>query len=196
MSYTTNTPNAAPARPYSNGNGVHELAQKRPAATIRPQTQPMKQTDPSKEVALVLSELLADMYILRLKTQQVHWNVEGPLFTTIHKMTEEFYESLAGNIDELAERIRAKHFYVPASFSKYEELSVFQFEKEALPVDQMLSNQVRDNEILAKRLSDAIERAEEHGDHVTADMLTSFLATHEEKAWMFVSLMNGKSEHL
>ena len=33
-----------------------------------------------------LSRLLADTYILYLKTHNFHWNVEGPMFQTLHLM--------------------------------------------------------------------------------------------------------------
>ena len=36
-----------------------------------------------------LSRLLADSYSLYLKTHNFHWNVEGPLFNTLHLMFEE-----------------------------------------------------------------------------------------------------------
>ena len=31
-----------------------------------------------------LSRLLADSYLLYLKTHNFHWNVKGPMFTTLH----------------------------------------------------------------------------------------------------------------
>lgn len=36
--------------------------------------------------------------------QQLHWNVTGPLFYTLHELYEEIYTGLAGKIDEVAER--------------------------------------------------------------------------------------------
>jgi len=33
-----------------------------------------------------LSRLLADTYLLYLKTHSFHWNVEGPMFQTLHQM--------------------------------------------------------------------------------------------------------------
>lgn len=36
-----------------------------------------------------LSRLLADTYILYLKTHNFHWNVEGPRFRGLHMMFEE-----------------------------------------------------------------------------------------------------------
>ena len=60
-----------------------------------------------KEIAAGLSRLLADSYTLYLKTHNYHWNVEGPLFNTLHTMFEQQYTELAQAVDEVAERIRA-----------------------------------------------------------------------------------------
>ena len=37
-------------------------------------------------IANGLSRLLADTYVLYLKTHGFHWNVEGPMFQTLHIM--------------------------------------------------------------------------------------------------------------
>mgnify|MGYP000305446407 CR=1 FL=1 len=57
-------------------------------------------------IADKLADTLADEYRIRLNAQGLHWNVEGPLFYSVHKLTEEQYEELADSIDAVAERIR------------------------------------------------------------------------------------------
>src|SRR5579871_5868605 len=66
-----------------------------------------------------LSCLLADTYILYLKTQYCHWNVEGIQFFSLHKMFEEQYNSLAMAVDKLAERLRSLKTLAPGSLSQY-----------------------------------------------------------------------------
>ena len=39
-----------------------------------------------KAIAEGLSCLLADTYVLYLKTHNYHWNVTGPMFQTLHLM--------------------------------------------------------------------------------------------------------------
>lgn len=45
-------------------------------------------------IAKALQDILADTYRLMFKTHAYHWNVEGPLFFSLHKLTEEQYENL------------------------------------------------------------------------------------------------------
>ena len=63
--------------------------------------------DDRKRLADSLAKIVADTYVLLVKTQGYHWNVVGPLFVSLHKLTEEQYEDLFEAADELAERIRA-----------------------------------------------------------------------------------------
>ena len=58
-------------------------------------------------IAQGLSRLLADTYVLYLKTHSFHWNVEGPMFQTLHQMFMDQYTEGWNAIDPIAERIRA-----------------------------------------------------------------------------------------
>ncbi|MCX7978114.1 MAG: ferritin-like domain-containing protein, partial [Bdellovibrionaceae bacterium] len=64
-----------------------------------------------KKIAEGLSRLLADSYILYLKTHNFHWNVEGPMFNTLHLMFMEQYTELWNALDLIAERIRSLGSY-------------------------------------------------------------------------------------
>ena len=59
------------------------------------------------EVVDSLSRLLASSYTLYLKTHNFHWNVVGPMFTTLHTLFELEYNELALAVDAIAERIRS-----------------------------------------------------------------------------------------
>ena len=53
----------------------------------------------------VLQACLTDSVDLYNATRQAHWNVKGPAFHSLHLMFETFYDTLADDIDLLAERI-------------------------------------------------------------------------------------------
>ncbi|MGE5339024.1 MAG: Dps family protein, partial [Gemmatimonadota bacterium] len=60
-----------------------------------------------KTMVDVLNRLLADEFVLYVKTRNFHWNVVGPNFSELHKFFEGQYEQLDGSIDDIAERARA-----------------------------------------------------------------------------------------
>src|ERR671924_761574 len=74
-------------------------------------------------IAKGLSRLLADTYVLYLKTHNFHWNVEGPMFQTLHDMFMAQYTETWNAIDPIAERIRALGHYAPGTYKEYLELA-------------------------------------------------------------------------
>ena len=76
-----------------------------------------------KVIAKGLSHLLADTYTLYLKTHNFHWNVEGPMFNTLHLMFETQYTELALAVDLIAERIRALGFPAPGTYKEFAAMS-------------------------------------------------------------------------
>ncbi len=131
-----------------------------------------------------LSDVQADAFRLYINVQGLHWNVEGPLFYSLHKLTEEQYQELSESIDEIAERVRALGLIPPESLAAYQERSIL----DDLPRDANLEDRVRrlisDYERATERLTQAVEVAEEHGDVKTADLLTERIGVYDENAWM------------
>jgi starvation-inducible DNA-binding protein len=143
-----------------------------------------------KEVAKALQHGLADTYSLYLKTLGVHWNIVGPSFYSVHKLTEEQYEDLHAAADVIAERVRALGEIAPASFGDYTKLSVVDSSKTPHEADAMIKGLISDNEAIAKRMRDFVEVAEEADDVFTADLLTARIGKHEENAWMLRALIS------
>src|SRR3989338_4819327 len=86
----------------------------------------------------ILSGVLADTYLLYLKTQNFHWNVTGSHFSMLHELFEKQYEELAEAVDTLAERIRALNFVTPASFAQFLALATLKEQSAVLDSDQMI----------------------------------------------------------
>lgn len=138
----------------------------------------------TKAIADALSDALADSFTLYLKTQGVHWNIVGPNFYGIHKLTQEQYEDLDQAIDALAERIRALGHLAPAAYGDFEKRSIIESKTTLSDARSMIETLVADNEAVAKRLRDAVKTAEDAEDVFTADMLTARIGKHEQNAWM------------
>ena len=135
-------------------------------------------------VAEALKKALADSYAMYLKTLGVHWNVTGPSFFGLHKLTDAQYKELHTAADAIAERIRALGHVAPASFSEFRTLSPVDVETPHTTTPEMLRQLVADNEAVAKRMLEASDVAEENNDKFTEDMLIARIGQHEENAWM------------
>jgi len=128
--------------------------------------------------------VLADTFMLYIKTQGVHWNVAGPAFHALHNLTEEQYKDQFDAIDDLAERIRSLGEKAPASYAKFGEISTIGECDEPQTAEDMVAMLVADNEEIVRKLRDLIGEAEEMRDWATPDMLTERIIKHEEAIWM------------
>lgn len=136
-----------------------------------------------------LNGILADTYLLMLKTQNYHWNVKGTLFKSLHDLTEEHYNDMFEAIDELAERIRALGKDAPGSFSDFNELSSIAEAKSGITDLEMAGSLVESHEHLIMNMRETLRAAEEVGDEVTVDMMVERLTVHEKNAWMLRSFI-------
>jgi starvation-inducible DNA-binding protein len=93
-------------------------------------------TEQRQAIAEGLKHLLADTYTLYLKTHNFHWNVTGPQFNTLHLMFEKQYNEIWLALDEIAERIRALGFFVPASYQSFAKLSSIKEADDTVPTAQ------------------------------------------------------------
>lgn len=143
----------------------------------------------SNAVKLLLAKLLASSYALYIKTQQFHWNVEGPLFSQLHDMFGDQYEALIPAIDELAERLRALGVKAPGSFAEFSELSIVEDSVGAKNADQMLEALVFDNEKLAGLANELFIESTKVNDAFSADIGTRREGAHEKVSWMLRATM-------
>lgn len=134
-----------------------------------------------------LVKILADSYLLYLKTQNFHWNVTGPAFSELHLLFEKQYQDLAMAVDEIAERVRAIGQFAPASFAQFSELSEIEEETEVPSAEDMIEALTADNELVVRRMRRALEVADAMDDAETGDILIRRMQVHGKNAWMLRS---------
>ncbi len=134
-----------------------------------------------------LTAMLADSYTLYLKTQNFHWNVTGPMFTTLHALFELQYTDLAQANDEIAERVRALNSPVPGSFTEFAKVARVRESVGPVAAKAMIAALVADQETVAKSARAVIVAAESESDAASADLATRRLNQHEKNAWMLRS---------
>ena len=150
---------------------------------------PIDEEKDARRVADALSNVLADTFVLYLKTHGFHWNVTGPMFRTLHEMFEEQYNELWLAVDAIAERIRSRRFIAPGSFGEFTKLTYLQESPVARNANEMIAELLRDHETTARTARSALAAARTAGDAPTEDLLTHRLAAHEKAAWMLRSLL-------
>jgi len=143
----------------------------------------------TQRLAEALSQVLANTFILSLKTQSFHWNVTGRMFYTLHAMFEEQYNELYRAGDAIAERIRALGVAAPGSYREFSKLTYLR-ESEAIPgATGMIGELLSDHETSARTVRMALAISRSAVDAATEDVLTQRLLAHEKAAWMLRSLL-------
>jgi len=140
-----------------------------------------------EEIAHELSKVLADSYMLYLRTHNYHWNVTGELFHALHEQFEGQYTELADAIDEIAERIRALGYRAPGTFKEFNDLTSITEEEEEPEALEMVRRLAIGNEQVLRTAREALEPADDAGDEATVDLLTERLHIHAKTAWMLRS---------
>ncbi len=146
-------------------------------------------TKDRKRIADALSRMLADSYVLYLKTHNFHWNVTGPMFQTLHIMFMDQYTEAWNAIDPIAERIRALGHYAPGSYAQYVKLASIRETTNVPKAEKMVADLIAGQEAVARTARSVLPLADEANDQPTLDLLTQRLNIHEKNAWMLRSLL-------
>lgn len=133
------------------------------------------------------SRLLADSYTLYLKTHNYHWNVTGPMFTTLHGLFMTQYTELSLAVDEIAERIRTLGEIAPGSYAEFAKLSHVSDPRGVPKAVEMIRELVADNGIVAEAAQALFEAADAAGDQASADLATRRMDVAQKNAWMLRS---------
>ena len=139
------------------------------------------------QTLIALNKILADSYMLMLKTQNYHWNVVGDNFKALHELFQSQYEDLFQAIDELAERIRSIGSKVDGTFEHFKKLSDFRNPDKNYDSKTMINDLINDHEIVAKILKEAIKISQSEGDEASADLFIQRAKIHDKAIWMLVS---------
>jgi len=159
---------------------------------------PKKKTTKAKKSAVnknpviaQLSVVLADLYILAVKTHGFHWNVEGPLFPQLHELFGKQYTALIEGADEVAERIRALDAAAPQSFAQFIRLATISEETRSPSAQGMVAQLLQDYDHLAASLQKGMDLADDTDDDASEDLLTGLLRDAHKTAWMLRAMLRG-----
>lgn len=154
-------------------------------------------------VVQLLNKVLADCFVLYVKTLNFHWNVVGPHFNHVHKLFGDLYTALGLTIDTLAEHIRSMDERPLAMMSEFLEHSESVMEE--TPTDcsdrNLVSVLARDFKAVTNYISAVVHRIDadfqkdsESNFYVdsTIDMLTAMLQEFEKNTWMLKSSQDGQ----
>ena len=112
-------------------------------------------------LADLLKTYLASTFAYYLKSQFMHWNIEGPDFGQLHKFFQKIYEDAYSAVDPIADYIRTTEEYAPGSLSRFQELSQIQDQTKVPRARLMLEELLADTQTMismSKQVFDAAKQ--------------------------------------
>lgn len=144
----------------------------------------------TQAIALELNKVLADEFVLYVKTRNYHWNTEGSNFMEMHKFYESQFEELDKIIDAVAERIRALGHYAEARLKDYANLTRLEEQAYTNKQKEQLQNLLNDHETIIQNMRKLVTLfSETHHDAGTSDFITGLMEDHEKMAWFIRSYL-------
>jgi starvation-inducible DNA-binding protein len=137
-----------------------------------------------KDLSGALTALLADMFVLYLKTKNFHWHVSGPHFRDYHLMLDEQAAQILATTDALAERARKIGGTTLRSIGHIGRLQrLADNDADFVSPDDMLAELRDDNKRLAALMRETHALCDEHGDVASASLLEAWIDEAERRIW-------------
>ena len=129
-----------------------------------------------------MNKLAADLIVFNQKTFNLHWNVRGEGFMSMHKMTEKLYMKLTILFDAVAEKI-AMGGELPVSTLKgcLEITNISEVKEKAFTVREVVEIIIQDLEIIKKTALEVTPTIENQ------PLLDEIIQTIELQKWLFKS---------
>ncbi len=147
------------------------------------------------DISAALTTLLADTFVLYLKTKNFHWHMSGPHFRDYHLMLDEQSDQIFAMTDDMAERARKIGGTTLRSLghaARLQRLSDNDAEY-VTPLD-MLAELRDDNLQLTAYMRETHDLCDEHGDVATASLLENWIDETERRTWFLFETTRTRGE--
>ena len=143
------------------------------------------------QISSFLTQLLADVFALYLKTKSFHWHMSGPHFRDYHLLLDEHASQILAMTDEIAERTRkigGTTLHSVGDITRHQRLK----DNDAVKFSpkEMLAELRFDNQDLTRYLRSAHVLCEQHRDVATASLIETWVDEAERRTW-FLSEVVG-----
>ena len=137
-----------------------------------------------KNITGALNALLADVFVLYVKTKNFHWHASGPHFRDYHLLLDEHAGQIFAMTDDIAERVRKIGGGTIRSIGHIARLQRLS-DNDADYVDSgdMLSELREDNRALCRSMREAHDLCSEENDVATTSLLEVWIDETERRIW-------------
>ncbi|QMS85514.1 Dps family protein [Candidatus Xianfuyuplasma coldseepsis] len=137
----------------------------------------MKQTE-------LMNKYVADLAVLNVKFHNLHWNVVGENFETVHVYIEKLYDDLFLKFDEVAERIKMLGEFPKASLASYLELTTIEeLDNKDYAIEETFKILQVELKTLKQMAHDIRLLADDNDDFVTVALMEDHIGAYDKEIW-------------
>lgn len=165
---------------------------KKPAALATPTDLDAAKVD---KVASAVNQVLADTFVLYLKTKNFHWHISGKHFRDYHLLLDEQAAALYATIDPLAERVRKLGRQTVHSHAEILKLTSLKENEEAyVSPEGMFAELIADNKSAIVSMRAAHAAADAAEDIATASLLEEYVDEAEKRLWFLFETNQNRQD--
>ncbi len=139
-----------------------------------------------------LNIFLSNLAVINVKIHNLHWNVVGPNFFVVHKMTEKLYQMFQLQYGQVAEMMKMQNQMPLVTMAEYlDNTTIEEIEGRDytdLEVLELLETDCQNIMALAKDIRD---EADKKDNFLLANLLEEYLAIYAKKSWMLRAMLEG-----
>ncbi|MBB6144430.1 starvation-inducible DNA-binding protein [Silvibacterium bohemicum] len=138
----------------------------------------------TKDISAALEALLADVFVLYVKTKNFHWHMSGPHFRDYHLLLDDHGDQIFAMTDDIAERARKVGGTTIRSIGHIARVRRIA-DNDATYVEplDMLAELLEDNRQLLAEMRQMHNTCDEYHDVATASLLENWIDQTERRIW-------------
>ena len=142
-----------------------------------------------KELSQGLNVYLADVAVLYIKWHNLHWNVVGMQFKSVHEYLETLYEAMSDEFDNIAELLKINDEQPAASMKEYlETTTVEELSSQEFTVEKVKEIVVNDMMLIKKSAENLRKLAEPEDAFDVANLMEDHIENYNKNLWFLKSM--------
>jgi starvation-inducible DNA-binding protein len=138
----------------------------------------------TRDISGALNALLADVFVLYMKTKNFHWHMSGPHFRDYHLLLDDQAAQILAATDAAAERVRKIGGTTIRSIGHIGRLQrLLDNDAPFVTPSDMLAELREDNKQLVASMRETHGLCEERGDIASASLLENWIDEAERRTW-------------
>ena len=136
-----------------------------------------------------LNTYLANLAVINIKIHNLHWNIVGSQFVSVHKYLESEYDKAGERLDEVAELIRMSGEFPVANIREYLEISTIkeiETSKE-VSIKEALEIVLSDIKLQKELALEIRKEADEADNFPVANVMENHIEDYNKQIWFVES---------